>query len=109
MIQDKMITQKTTKLINNYTNTKAVEKVTGKPFKILQGESRVSSVVSARNLCFKIAKDHLFLADREIAIFFNRDRSAITYALNNIDKKLENRPQYKLTLEAVERELGLRN
>ncbi len=107
MTQEKMI--KTNQLISNYSITKAVEKVTGKPAKILQGASRVASVVSARNLCFKIAKDHLFLADRDIAVYFNRDRSAITYALKQIEKKLERRPQYKLTHEAVERELGLKD
>ena len=96
-----------TKLINNHTIINAAERVTGKPQKILRGRSRVNSVVLIRNLCYKIAKDHLYLTDAEIARSFNRDRSAVTYALKHIEAKLKERPQYHNTLKAIEEELGL--
>ena len=95
------------KRITNHTIISAAVKVTGKPANVLRGASRNSSVVAVRNLCFKIAKDHLFLADRDIAIAYNRDRSAVTYALKHVEKKLEERPQYKLMLQEIEQELGL--
>jgi len=95
------------KLLNTVRIIKATEKITGKPANILRGASRLNSVVLARNLCYRIAKDHLYLSDLEIARSFGRDRSSVTYALKHTDKKLEERKQYRNTLEAIEEELGL--
>ncbi len=96
-----------TKLINNFTIINAASKVTGKPQKILRGASRHNSVVLVRNLCYKIAKDHLYLSDQEISRAFNRDRSSVTYSLKQTEKKLSERPQYRNMLQAIEEELGL--
>lgn len=96
-----------TKLINNHTIINAASKITGKPQKILRGTSRQNSVVLVRNLCYKIAKDHLYLSDKEISRSFSRDRSAVTYALKHTDTKLKDRPQYRNMLQAIEEELGL--
>lgn len=95
------------KLLNTHRIIKATERVTGKPANILKGASRKSSVVLARNLCYKVAKDHLYLTDEEISRFFKRERSSIRYALKKTEKILEERPQYKRTLQAIEEELGL--
>ena len=95
------------RLLNTIRIIKATEKVTGKPAKILRGSSRLNSVVLARNLSYKIAKDHLYLSDKEISRFFGRDRSSVTYALKHTERKLEERKQYRATLEAIEEELGL--
>ena len=95
------------KLINTHRIIKATERITGKPACILKGRSRKSSVVLARNLCIKIAKDHLYLSDEEIARSFKRERGSITHALKQVEKKLDERPQYKRTLQAIEEELGI--
>jgi chromosomal replication initiation ATPase DnaA len=95
------------RLLNTVRIIKATEKITGKSANILRGSSRHNSVVLARNLCYKIAKEHLYLSDQEISRSFGRDRSAITYALKQTERKLGERPQYKKTLEAIEEELGL--
>tara|TARA_R100000278_G_C5395560_1_gene137713 strand:+ start:329 stop:634 length:306 start_codon:yes stop_codon:yes gene_type:complete len=95
------------RLLTTLSIIEATEKVTGISSMVLRGSSRENSVVQARNLCYKIAKDHLFLSDQYISKSFGRDRSAITYALKHIGRKLEKRPQYKKTLEAIEEELGL--
>lgn len=95
------------RLLNTVRIIKATEKITGKPSSIIRGSSRLNSVVLARNLCYRIAKDHLYLSDQEIARSFGRDRSSVTYALKHTERKLEERPQYKKTLEAIEEELGL--
>lgn len=95
------------RLLNTTQIIKATEKITGKPANILKGASRQNSVVQSRNLCYKIAKEHLYLSDQEIARSFGRDRSSVTYALKHTERKLEERKQYRATLKAIEEELGL--
>ena len=96
-----------TKLVTTSAIIQAAAKVTGKPSKIIRGASRVASVVAARNLCYKIAKDYIFLADRDIAASFNRDRSAITYSLKRVEQDLDQQKNYRLTLQMVKEELEL--
>lgn len=96
-----------TKLIKTSTIIRAATIVTGKPSNIIRGPSRVASVVAVRNLCYKIAKEYLFLADRDIASSFNRDRSAITYSLKRVEQDLEQQNNYRVMLRMIKEELGL--
>jgi chromosomal replication initiation ATPase DnaA len=96
-----------TKILNIDAIINAAQKVTGKSSKAIKSPTRLASVVAARNLCYKIAKERLYLADRDIALSFNRDRSAVTYSLKRVDSDLETQKNYRLTLEAIERILGL--
>ena len=60
-----------------------------------------------RNLCYKVAKEQLNLADRDIASSFGRDRSAVTHSLKQVEKNLADRGNYRVMLSLIEEELGL--
>ncbi len=96
-----------TKLLNTFAIIKAAESVTGKPVKEIRGSTRVASVVAVRNLCYKVAKEQLNLADRDIAASFGRDRSAVTHSLKQVEKHLAQRANYRVLLSLIEEELGL--
>lgn len=105
-MKNKMNTLKP-KILNTHSIIASVAAVTGKPYRVITGSSRVASIVAARNLCYKIAKEHLYLADRDIASSFNRDRSAVTYSLKRVEQDLIERNSYRMTLEVVKEVLGL--
>tara|TARA_R110002050_G_scaffold86670_2_gene184033 strand:+ start:1013 stop:1309 length:297 start_codon:yes stop_codon:yes gene_type:complete len=96
-----------TKLLNTFAIIKAAEKVTGKPAKVIRGSTRVASVVAVRNLCYKVAKEQLNLADRDIAASFGRDRSAVTHSLKRVEMDLAQRGNYRVMLSLIQEELGL--
>lgn len=95
------------KLLTKSSIIRAASKISGLSEGLIRGSSRVNTLVLVRNLCYKIAKDHLYLSDREIARSFAKDRSSVTYALKETDKKLEERKQYRILLRLIEEELGL--
>jgi len=96
-----------TKLLSISAIINAAQKVTGKSAKSIRSSTRLASVVAARNLCYKIAKEQLFLADRDISASFNRDRSAVTYSLKRVEQDLEQQKNYRVTLSLIEKELKL--
>lgn len=96
-----------TKLLTTYDIIEAVASITGKPAKVLRGASKVASVVAARNLCYKIAKEQLYLSDKEIAKSFSRDRSSVTYSLRKVEKDIEERPNYRLAYKLIQQKLGI--
>mgnify|MGYP000203186401 CR=1 FL=1 len=96
-----------TKLLNINAIINAAQKVTGKSSKAIKSPTRLASVVAARNLCYKIAKEQLFLADRDIAVSFNRDRSAVTYSLKRVEQDLDQQENYRVMLSLINKELGL--
>jgi chromosomal replication initiation ATPase DnaA len=96
-----------TKLLNINAIINAAQKVTGKSSKSIKSPTRLASVVAARNLCYKIAKEQLFLADRDIAVSFKRDRSAVTYSLKRVEQDLDQQENYRVMLSLINKELGL--
>lgn len=80
---------KTAKLLNPQTIIRAASIVSGKPINVIRGNSRASSVVAVRDICIKLCKDYLCVADRDIAASFGKDRSSICIALKRVEKKSE--------------------
>lgn len=98
---------KTKKLLSPQAIIKAASVISGKPINVIRGSSRASSVVAVRDLCIKLCKDYLCVADRDIAVSFGKDRSSICIALKRVEKNLDQRDQYRLLLELVKGDLGL--
>ena len=96
-----------TKILNPQTIIRAASIISGKPINVIRGSSRASSVVAVRDLCIKLCKDYLFVADRDIAAAFGKDRSSVCIALKRVEKNLDQRDQYRLLLELVKGELEL--
>ena len=94
-------------LLSPHTITQAASVISGTPINVIRGRSRAASVVAVRDLCIKICKDHVFSADREIAVAFGKERSTVCVVLKRVKKNLLLRNQYRLMLELVEEELGL--
>mgnify|MGYP003643430369 CR=1 FL=1 len=95
------------KLLTPHSITTAASKITGKPVNVIRGATRVSSIVSVRDLCFKICKENMTVCDRDLAPYFNRERSTIRYALIRVEKNLAASNQYQLMYELIKEELGL--
>jgi chromosomal replication initiation ATPase DnaA len=81
--------------------------ITEKPIDKILDSNRFASNVAVRDLCFKICKDHLGMVDRDIADFFQRDRSSITYGLKRVEKNLARTNQYKAMYENIKERLKL--
>tara|TARA_R110002153_G_C13329738_1_gene497867 strand:+ start:4911 stop:5207 length:297 start_codon:yes stop_codon:yes gene_type:complete len=96
-----------TKILNPQIIIKAASIISGKPINVIRGKSRASSVVAVRDLCIKLCKDNLFVADRDIAVPFGKDRSSVCIALKRVEKNLDQREQYRLLLDQVKGELNL--
>ena len=85
----------------------AASEVTEKTIESIVDSNRLASNVAVRDLCFKICKDHLDMVDRDIAEFFKRDRSSITYALKRVEINLDRLNQYQAVYENIKERLGL--
>ena len=70
-------------------------------------ETRKASVVAARDICFKICKDHLFMVQDEIGDYFNKNRSSVAHGLRRVDKNLTKHPQYKKRYDTIIERLEL--
>tara|TARA_R100000149_G_scaffold59391_1_gene28409 strand:+ start:1463 stop:1759 length:297 start_codon:yes stop_codon:yes gene_type:complete len=73
----------------------------------LMSETRKASVVAARDICFKICKDHLFMVQDEIGKYFNKNRSSIAHGLRRADRNLSKHPQYRKRYDTIIERLEL--
>ena len=99
--------KKPKKLLRPHTITSAASKVSSIPIGVIRGKSRVGSVVAVRDLCLKLCKENMFTCDRDLGLYFNRQRSSISYALIRVEDHLDQSLQYQLMLQMIKEELGI--
>ena len=95
------------KIITPQAVLEAASEVTEKPIDKILDSNRLASNVSVRDLCFKICKENLDMVDRDIADFFKRDRSSVTYGLKRVEKNLARLNQYQAIFENIKERLKL--
>lgn len=77
------------------------------PIEELRSQTRRSSVVAVRDICFKICKEQLNMVQDDIARYFSKNRSSIAHALTRVDFNLSQRPEYQKLHDAILNKLNL--
>lgn len=79
---------------------------TGHSESAILSNRRFERLMIARQIAIYMARKHCKLNDEEIGIFFQRDRSSISYAYLRVCDEVQIYPERKSFIEQLEKELG---